>query len=156
MFEVLPRNLQANESDIKQSNIRYGNIARRRPQGELIMIKKIGEKWFVFVNDQKVSDGFDDKGEAQARDSAVEAIKNNGHKRVNVRSTLVCNEHTVTEKVFEGVNHKVIKGAKHMRGDTVMNDIFYSSDEMNKLADSLVEMPTRESTSDSSGLGRCS
>ena len=59
--------------------------------------------------------------------------------RVNVLSRLECNKDTISSRTFEGVEHVVISGAKHMIGDSVMNGILYPASEMEVLRQQLNE-----------------
>jgi hypothetical protein len=57
--------------------------------------------------------------------------------RVNVQSTLRMNAADISSTTIEGVEHIIIKGAKHMIADTVMNGILYTSQDTFQLGEDL-------------------
>jgi hypothetical protein len=57
--------------------------------------------------------------------------------RVNVRSKLATNRANISETTIEGAAHIVIKGAKHMISDTVMNRLLYPAEAVMALNDAL-------------------
>ena len=102
------------------------------------VVKKEGDKYYVFSEEgKKLSKGYDTKEDAEKRLGEIEYFKKQNNRCVHVTSTLHCNEGSIAKKTFEGKEHIVIKDAKHMIGDTVMNRVLYPSQEMEVLCTDL-------------------
>lgn len=113
------------ESADKAKNELEANVIRKEPDG-----------YHVYSEKGKHLGGPYTEQEAKKRLAQIEYFKGKNNMRLNVVNTIKANQE-ISEKIIRGKKHIVVHGVTHMIADTVMNDIYYSREEVEILCNSL-------------------
>lgn len=116
------------------------------------VIRKESDGYHVYSEKGKHLGGPYTKEEAEKRLRQIEYFKGKNNMKLNFNNTLIINAEKVSTQKIKGIDHIIVKDVCHMIGDSVMNDIFYPFEEMEKLCANLqgrrIIMPAEHPTDD--------